>query len=258
MYNLINKYKKYQFLFEELIKRDFKKKYKRAALGILWSMLSPLVMLLIMSIIFGHFFGDRVPHYIIYLLAGQVVWGYFAEATNTGMGALQDNVGIFSKINVPKFLFVCSINVSSLINFLLTFIIFLVFTLVDGITFNLSFCLLIIPIICLIIFNYGMGLILSALFIFFKDIQYLYRIFLQILMYCSAIFYTVDILPENLRGFLYLNPIYVYITYFREIVVFDNIPSIWITILMIFYAIVVLLLGLYVYKKYNYKFLYYI
>lgn len=104
--------KKHQFLFEELVKRDFKKKYKRAVLGILWSMLSPLAMLLVLSLIFGHFFGGRVPHYTIYLLAGQTVFGYYSEATNQGMTALYYNRSIFSKINIPKYLFVCSMNVS--------------------------------------------------------------------------------------------------------------------------------------------------
>lgn len=258
MSSILNKCLKYQFLFEELVKRDFKKKYKRAVLGILWSMISPLAMLLIMSIIFGHFFGGRVPHYTIYLLAGQIVWGYYSEATNSGMNALNNNSSIFSKMNIPKFLFVCSINVSSLINFILTFIIFLIFTLIDGITFKLSFFMLIIPIICLVVFNYGIGLILSALYIFYKDIQYLYKVFLQLLMYCSAIFYTIDILPEKLQVFFYLNPIYVYITYFREIVVFNNIPSLELNVLAFLYALLALFIGMYVYKRYNYKFLYYI
>lgn len=250
--------KKYQFLFEELVKRDFKKKYKRAALGILWSMLSPLAMLLVMTLIFGHFFGDRVQHYTIYLLAGQIIFGFYSDSTNTSMNSLYNNRNIFSKINIPKYLFICSMNVSSFINFLLTFVIFFVFSLADGIMPTMRYFLLIYPIICLVFFNFGMGLILSSLFIFFRDTQYLYRIFLQLLMYGCAIFYTIDIVPKNIQFIFYLNPIYIYITYFRDIVVFGYIPNTFMHILSIGYALFALLAGLYVYYKSQNKFIYYI
>lgn len=250
--------KKYQFLFEELVQRDFKKKYKRAALGVLWSMLSPLAMLLVMTLIFGHFFGSRVQHYTIYLLAGQIVWGFYSDSTNTSMSALYNNRNIFSKINIPKYLFVCSMNVSSFINFLLTFVIFFLFSLADGIMPALRYLLLLYPIVCLILFNFGMGLILSSLFIFFRDTQYLYRIFLQLLMYGCAIFYTVDIVPENLQFIFYLNPVYIYIAYFREIVVFGCVPDVFMHLLAIGYALIALLAGLYVYCKSRDKFIYYI
>lgn len=250
--------KKYQFLFEELVKRDFKKKYKRAVLGILWSMLSPLAMLLILSLIFGHFFGNRVQHYTIYLLAGQIIWQYFSEATNMGMGTLYNNRSIFSKINIPKYLFLLSMNVSSLINFGLTFAIFLIFTLAEGIMPDFRFVLLIYPICCLIMFNLGAGLFLSSLFVFFRDTQYLYRIFLQLMMYGSAIFYTIDIVPESLRIIFYFNPIYIYITYFREIVVFGGIPSLGFHLLALFYALLVLGIGTWVYRSSTDKFIYYI
>lgn len=254
----ITELKKYQFLFEELIKRDFKKKYKRAVLGILWSMLSPLAMLLILSLIFGHFFGNRVQHYTIYLLAGQIIWGFFSDATNQGMSALYNNRGIFSKINIPKYLFVCSINISSLINFGLTFLLFLIFSLADGIMPTLKYIFLLFPVICLMLLNFGACLFLSSMYIFFRDTQYLYRIFLQLLMYGSAIFYTIDIVPGELQFIFYLNPIFIYISYFREIVVFDNIPTFEIQLLAIFYAILCLGIGIYTYCKSQNKFIYYI
>ena len=109
------KYKNYHFLFEELVKRDFKKKYKRTILGMFWSVLSPLFMLCIMATIFGHFFSRDIPHYISYLFSGLIVFNYYAESTNEGMNALMSNAKIFSKINVPKYLFLFSKNVSALI-----------------------------------------------------------------------------------------------------------------------------------------------
>lgn len=250
--------KRYSFLFSELVKRDFKKKYKRTALGMLWSVLSPLLMLCVMAVIFGQFFGRNTEHYIIYLFSGQVVFNYFTESTNEGMNALMSNAGIFSKINVPKYLFLFSKNVSALINFAIILVIYFIFIYFEGIAFTWKFVCLLYPILCLIFINLGMGLVLSALFIFFKDIQYLYRIFTQIVMYGSAIFYNIDGMSLKMQQIFYCNPIFVCISYFRSIVLQDTVPGLWLHFLLAFYALALFGAGCYVYKKYNYKFLYYI
>ena len=258
MKSVILKWQRNQFLFEELVKRDFKKKYKRTVLGMVWSVLSPVLMLGVLAAIFGQFFGRSIPHYIIYLFSGQVIFNYFTESTNEGMGALMGNASIFSKINVPKYLFLFSKNVSALINFLIILALYIFFVWFDGIEFTWKFLCLIYPIICLVLINLGIGLILSALYIFFRDIQYLYRFFTQIVAYGSAIFYSVDFLPQHIQNIFYCNPIFVVITYFRSIVINDTIPELWMHCLLASYAISLFGLGCYVYKKYNYKFLYYV
>jgi len=255
---MIEKLKKYKFLFEELVKRDFKKKYKRTVLGMLWSLLSPLLTLAVMSLVFTNLFGRTTVHYTIYLFAGNIVFAYFREATYTGMSSLVANASIFTKVNVPKYIFLLSQNVSSFINFCLTLLIFFLFAAFDGVAFTWKFILLIYPIACLVIFNLGIGLILSALFVFYKDTQYLYDIFIMLLMYLSAIFYKVDTFSMTAQQLFMLNPIYVYITYFRSIVLDSAIPSLSIQILCVVYALAAILLGGWIYKKYNYKFLYYL
>ena len=255
---VFNKVAKYKFLFQELIKRDFRAKYKRTILGLLWSVLSPLLMLSVMAVIFGNFFGRSIEHYVIYLFSGQIIFNYFTEATNEGMLALVSNSSIFTKINVPKYLFLFSKNVSAIINFLIILFIYFFFVLLEGISFTWEFVLLIYPIVCLIIINVGIGLILSALYIFFRDIQYLYRIFTQVVMYGSAIFYSIDILPQHLQMLFYCNPIFVCITYFRSIVLHNTVPDLWLHLLLVGYALVLFSIGCWVYKKYNYKFLYYV
>lgn len=255
---MIEKIKKNRFLFEELVKRDFKKKYKRTALGMLWSLLSPLMMLLVMALVFTQFFGRTTPHYIIYIFSGNLVFSYFKDATNGGMGSLVGNSSIFTKVNVPKYLFLFSRNVSALINFALTLVIFFVFVAIDGIAFSWKFLLLLYPIGCLIVFNIGVGLILSALFIIFKDVQYLYDIFTLALMYFSAIFYNIEAYSLHAQYLFYMNPLYVYIRYFRKIVIDGNIPQLSFHLLCAFYALTVLIIGAFIYKKYNYKFLYYV
>lgn len=255
---MLNKIRKYKFLFEELVKRDFKKKYKRTVLGILWSLLSPLLTLLVMRIVFTEFFGRTTNHYTTYLFAGTLVYSYFSDATNQGMSSLVDNAGIFTKVNVPKYLFLLSKNVSSLINFGLTFLVFLGFCLLDGIAFHWKFLLLVYPIVCLVFFNIGVGSILSALYVFFKDIQYLYSIFTLMLMYLSAIFYNINAYEPTVQKLFLLNPIYVYISYFRTIVINNAIPDLVTHLLSFGYAFAVLLIGARMYKKHNQKFLYYL
>ena len=198
--------KKYQFLFEELVKRDFKQKYKRTVLGMAWSILSPLLQLLVMSVVFTQFFGRTQAHYTIYLFCGNLVFNYFKESTSTGMFSLMSNSGIITKVNVPKYMFLLSKNVSSLLNFGLSLIVFLLFVLIDGLPITPLFLMLLYPIFCLIIFNVGVGLVLSALFVFFRDINYLYDVFTLMLMYCSAIFYTIDSFTPAIQKLYLIQP----------------------------------------------------
>ena len=248
----------HSFMFYELVKRDFTKKYKRTILGMFWSILSPLIMLSILAIIFGNFFGRDIPHFVIYLFTGQVIFNYFVESTNEGMRALIDNASIFTKINVPKYLFLFSKNVSALINFGIILCIYFVSILVSDLEFSWKFVMLVYPIACLILINLGIGFVLSAVFIFFRDTEYIYRLFTQIVMYGSAIFYDIKFLPEYLRYLFYCNPIFVCIDYFRSIVIFGNIPSLSLHLLLAIYSLGIFLLGCWIYKKFNYKFLYYV
>lgn len=256
---LFEKLCRHKFLFEELVKRDFKKKYKRTVLGMVWSVLSPLLQLLVMALVFSQFFGRSTPHYIVYVFSGNIIFSYFSEASSGGMQALMGNAGIFTKVNVPKYMFLLSKNVSSLINFALTLIIYFLFVFADtGLSVHWQYILLIYPIACLILFNLGIGLILSALFVFFRDIQYLWSVFTQLLMYMSAIFYTIDSYSPMVQNLFLLNPLYLFIRYFRKIVIEATIPSIWFHLLMLADVVIVLGIGCWMYKKYNTRFLYYV
>ena len=230
---MIQKIKQYQFLFEELVKRDFTRKYKRTILGMAWSIISPLVNLLIMWLVFENLLGSNIEHYVLYLFAGQLVFSFFSDATNMGMTSLIANSSIFSKVNVPKYLFLFSQNVSSLINFGLTLIIFFIFVAIEGVAFSWNFLMLIYPICCLVVFNLGIGLILSALYVFFRDMQYLWGIVSQLLMWLSAIFYSIETFAEN-------------------------IPSLQFHLILLADALIAFGIGAWFYKHYNTEFLYYI
>lgn len=255
---MLQKLKANRFLFEELVSRDFKTKYKRTVLGMLWSVLNPLLTLLVMKIVFTQFFGRDMLHYTTYLFCGNLVYTYFSEATSQGMLALASNSSIFTKVNVPKYMFLLSKNVQTIINFGITLCVFFVFCLIDDITFTWDFLALVFPIFCLMLFNIGMGLILSALFVFFKDIQYLWSVFTMLLMYLSAIFYTTTSYSPLVQHLFLCNPVYVYITYFRQIVIDGMIPSVGLHALCLGYAALALVIGAVIYKRKNHSFLYYV
>ena len=254
----MNRLKQYGFLFEELVKRDFKKKYKRTVLGMAWSLLSPLMMLLVMRLVFTQFFGQNMAHYTTYLFCGNLVFSYFNESTTQGMQSLTGNAAIFTKVNVPKYLFLFSKNVQTLINFCLTLCIFFLFCILDHITFTWRFICLLYPICMLVLFNIGVGLVLSALFVFFRDVQYLWTIFTQLLMYLSAVFYSIEHYSYQVQCLFLANPIYLLFRYFRKIVIDAAVPSVWFHLLMLGDVLVVLGLGCWMYRKFNTRFLYYV
>lgn len=258
MGSLLHVYRKNRFMFEELVKRDFKQKYKRTVLGMGWSMLSPLLTLLVMKIVFTQFFGRNTPHYTTYLFSGNLVMAFFKEATKGGMNALTSNSSIFSKINVPKYLFVLSKNVSSVVNFAIILVVYFFFCATDHIQFGWHMFSLIYPVICLTLMNIGVGMVLSAMFVFFRDTSYLYDIFLTLLTYLSAIFYQVSIYPEHIQRLFLLNPVYCCIKYFRTVTIDSAIPSLAFHGLLALYTTVLLGAGMWIYKKYNHKFIYYI
>ena len=254
---IVNIIKRNRFLFEELTKRDFKKKYKRTALGILWSVISPFLTFIIQYFVFGYIFNRLDSGFVVYLLTGTLMYTFFSNATTAGMFSMYSNGAILSKVKVPKSLFVLSSNSAATFNFFLTLIVYFGFMLVCGVSIGPHLLLMVYPILCLIIFNIGMSYVLSTLFVFFKDIQYLYQIFTMLLTYLSAIFYDVKSFPDNLQFIFRINPIYQYISYMRELVMQASVPSFEHHIVCLAFSIGMLMIGLLIHKKTEQKFVYY-
>lgn len=213
------------FLLRELITRDFVKKYKRTSLGILWSALSPLLLLITMDLVFGTFFGRNMPHYTIYLFAGLLLFNYFSTSTRSAMNVLYNNSGIYSKVPVPKSYFLVSHSAAHFIDFLISLLVFFVFVAIDGISFRISFLLLVFPIVCLYFINLGVGMFLSCVSIFFRDINHVWPVVCRIIMYASAIFYDTAILPAVMQRMLLCNPLYMCISYFRQLIIDGAVPT---------------------------------
>lgn len=249
--------KRHLFLLQELVRRDFTQKYKRTFLGVLWSIFSPLCSLFAMYFIFGTFFADSLPSYMSYLFAGQIIFSFFAEATRGGMGSVLGNSTILSKINIPKYVFLLSQNIKALISFGINTCVFLIVAMLNGHSLTLRYLTLLYPSICLLAFNIGFSLLLATIFVFFRDTMYLYGIFTQLLSYFSAIFYNANSFPEQIRWVFYLNPVYIYITYFRLVVIDGLIPSVLMHGLALLYPVLALFLGCYIFHYFEDRFIYY-
>ena len=255
---MLNKFLSNKFLFEELVARDFKKKYKRSILGMGWSIFSPLCTLLVMRVVFTQLFGRNIEHFTTYLFCGNLLFSYFSDSTTQGMSSFTDNAHIFSKVNAPKYLFLFAKNVQCLINFFLTLIVFALFCLFDGITFHLGWLLLLYPIVMLALFNLGVGLLLASMYAFFSDVKYLWSIFLQLLVYASAIFYPISEFAPEIQQLFLLNPLYHFILYFRQIVLNCQVPSFELHGLILLDVVLALSISYFVYRKVNHQFLYYL
>lgn len=246
-----------KFLLKQLIRRDFHSRYKKAFLGVLWSMLSPMLVFFSQVIIFSYFF-DRGEHYPSYLISGNVVFHYFTDSTSHGMHALSGNAGIISSIRVKKDLFIISKNIACFFNFLLTLFILVAVVLFDGVGVTWKWIWLIYPIACLFVFNLGTGYILSAFQVFFKDTEYFYRVFTRLLIYFSAIFYYVDRFPERMQKLFFINPVYSYINFFRQVIIYGRLPDVFESLLCLLYALLFLIAGKLIYRFNEDKFVYYL
>lgn len=240
--------KQYAFVIRELTGREIKRKYARSSLGIIWSVLNPLLMMIVMSLIFSTMFRRSIANFPIYYLTGETIWGLFSGATNSAMTALVDNKNLLIKAKLPKQTFILSRIYTALVNFAYTMIAYILMLIVFKIQPSVSMLLFFVDIFFLIIFVTGIGYMLATAYVFFADIKYLYSVLLRILIYLSAIFYPIASLPEAMQTFIGCNPVYVFIAFARTCVMDGMIPDAMMWIKLISWSMATLGIGLFVFK----------
>ena len=265
--NIYLNFKHYWFLMTQLISRDFKVKYKRSVLGVVWSLLYPILMLAVMAVVFSQMFRVRVEgaNYLVYLMTGIIMFNYFNEASTNAMTSVVDNFGLINKVYIPKYIFPIAKCLFIGINFLLTLIPWLGIILLSYVGLgeftchiNINYLLLPYIFLCLFLFTVGMGLFLSCISVFLRDVIYIYGIVVMIWNYVTPIFYSIEILPQNLITIFKFNPLYQFINSAREVVLYAQCPSIMSIIAITFYALFAILIGGIVFKKNQDKFVYYV
>ena len=264
---VLQNFRKYTFLLKELIKRDFKVKYKRSFLGVLWSILYPLMMMSVMALIFSNMFKFKMEgvNYLVYLMSGLLIFNYFGDATNSCLTAIVGNSSLINKVYIPKYIFPLSKCLFAGINFLFTLIPFFLIVILsgnpaDGTKCGFSIYYLYLPYIfmCALMFTIGVGYLLSCVTVFVRDIIYIWGIMLTILNYFTPIFYSIAILPENLQAIFKYNPLYVYINSVREVVLFSNKLQPLYLIVMFLYGAISMIVGMLIFRKKQDKFVYYV
>lgn len=258
--NVMINLKKYSFLLQQLVSRDFKVKYKRSVLGIVWSLLYPILTMVVMAIVFSNVFKFSTPgvSYLAYLLSGLIMFNYFSEASNLSMSSVVGNFGLLNKIYIPKYIFPLSKCLFVGINFLLTLVPLYIVLFATGTGVNWYHLLLPYSYLCLFMFTLGMGFILSAVSVFLRDMFYIYGIIIMMWTYLTPIMYDINLISANLQPWLKLNPLYHYINFAREIILYGRMPQpfTWVTCLVS--SVAVLLIGVIVFKKTQDKFIYYV
>lgn len=267
--NIINNFKKYLFLLKQLINRDFKVKYKRSILGIFWSLLYPILMLIVMTIVFSNMFklgkGVDNTNYIVYLMIGIVSFNFLSESTSLSLGSVVDNFPLINKIYIPKYIFPLSKVLFSSINFILTLIPLFIIIVLSKFGLGTYACyigwkyiFIIYFIFFYLLFIIGISLIISCASVFLRDVVYIYGIVLTIWNYFTPVFYDISIIPANLLHIFKLNPMYHIITSIRKIILYGQIPSVSQFLIVGFIGIFTLLFGILIFKKNQDKFIYYI
>lgn len=251
------KFIKYQPLLYQLVRRDFLAKYKRSVLGVLWSLLNPLFTMLVMTVVFSFVFRFDIENFPVYLLSGQIIFTMFSEITNLCMSSVMGAASLMKKVSVPKYIFPISRALSSLINFAFSFIALLLVMLFTRAPFYLTMIYCVIPILYAFVFSTGIGLILSAAVVFFRDVTYLYGIFLTAITYFTPLFYPISIIPDHFRWIISLNPLYHMVECFRTCVIYGGVPTLWQNLVCLLLAVLSLGIGLFVFVREQDRFILY-
>ena len=257
--SLLNSFNRYKYYLKQLIKRDFMTKYRKSILGVLWSLLNPLLTMLVMSLVFSYFFRFQIPEgkFPVYLLSGMILYSFLNESTTLAMTSIIASEGVIRKIYVPKYMFPLSRVISSLVNLGFSLIAFFFVVTITGSPFYWTMFLIPLPILYLFLFSLGVAMLLSSLAVFFRDLTYLYGVFMLMLMYFTPIIWPITMLdPDSILPLIIgLNPLFQFISYFRDITMWGVVPDLWTNLVCIGYALTSLCVGSYVFMRQQNRFI---
>lgn len=255
----IELFKKYKPLMKQLVIKDIKLKYRRSFLGYIWSILNPLMIMIIMVIVFRQMFRFNIENYPVYLIIGSTLFSFMSDATSQAMWSIIGNSALLKKTYVPKYIFAISKITSSFINTLFSLGAMLIVFIVCGVKFNFYMFWIPVVLIQIYIFSIGLGLLLAQGCVFFRDIQHIYAAVLTAWNYLTPIFYPIEQLPEQVQHLIKIfNPMYSYVVQFRTIVLKGVFPDIKWILYGFTVALISLVVGSIVFSKTQDKFILYI
>ena len=248
MKNLFLTFKKYHFLLLQLVKKDIKLKYRNSYLGVFWTMLEPLLTMLVLVLVFSKI-GKGTKDFHVYILSGRLLYTFFSNTTKTALRSVRSNANMIKKVYVPKYMYPFASVVSGYIMFLISLLVLVLVAIVRGITPTWHLVEVIFPLIIVFIMTLGAGLLLSATAVFFRDMEYLWGVALTLLMYACGIFYRVeDIASEKNIWLFRLNPLYAVIENFRD-AIFGNPMNVSTMLYSFVFSVVLLVVGIVVFYR---------
>lgn len=252
--NIFNNLYNYREFLKTSIKKEFRGKYKKSFLGVLWSFLNPLFQLLIYAIVFPFILKNNVDNYTVFLIVALFPWNFFNLTVIQSTASVVTNGGIIKKVYFPREILPLSTATSNLINFFITGIIVIAALLISGIGIGPS--ILLLPFIILIqyIFQLGLAFILSSITVYIRDVEYLINVLMMLMFYLSPIVYSSDMIPSKFLPFFKLNPMFHIIKYYRDILYFQEIPNIYSMLSLFLICLIFLVLGYLVFKKLEKRF----
>lgn len=255
---LVSVCSRYRFLLMQLVSRDFRVKYKSSMLGMLWSFLNPLLTMLVYLFVFSTIFSSDMGNFPVYLMSGIILFNYFSESTNLGLSAIVGNSALITKVYMPKVIYPLSKVISSAINLCISFIPLLLVMIITGVPFQKSLLLLPVVVVFLLMFSFGMSLLLSAMNVFFRDTQFLWGVVLTMLNFLTPVFYPESIIPAQFQTIYHMNPMYQILFFMRSIVIGGVSPHPITYLYCLVATVVPLLLGLWIFRKNQDRFVLYL
>lgn len=239
----------YRELLKTNVQKEIRGKYKGSFLGVLWSFINPLLMVLVYALVFPYIMRTNIDNYLIFLIVAIIPWNFFTTVINSGCNCIWINGGIIKKVYFPREILPISVVVAGLINFLISCLIILIFLLFGGIGFSIQ--LLWLPLIAVIqcLLSLGLLFILSAINVYVRDIEYLVAFLTNLLFYATPILYTADMFPTSIRWVLYLNPMSHLMDAYRNIFYYQAMPNLGSLLYIGLLALIILELGYLIFKK---------
>lgn len=255
--NFFADFKRYLPLLKNLVAKDFKIKYRRSVLGVAWSVLNPLLTMIVLTNVFSMLLRVTVENFATYYIIGVSLWNFFAEATSMSLTAVLGSSALIKKVYVPKYMFSIEKCIFSLINFLFSMIAAFAVMLIQGVRPTLTILLFPVPVLYCFVFCCGMCLILSAVTVYFRDIAHLYGVLLTLWMYLTPVLYSDELLAGHklIETVVHFNPMYYYISYFRDVIMYGTVPGLRENLICILMSTVVFALGAFIFKKLERKFI---
>ena len=245
------------FTLTSLISKDFKLKYRRSALGVVWSVLNPLLMMCVLSAVFSAFFKFDIENFPLYLILGNTIFALMADSTSTAMTSIIEASSLLKKVRIEKLIFPLEKVLFQLLNFCFSLIAIVLVVAFFRISPTANILFLPLLLVYVTLFSAGLSMLLAALAVYFRDIIHLWSVVITAWTYATPLFYPVSILPDWMLVVEQFNPMYYFVTYFRNIVLWGNTPTLMENAACFGFAIITFAVGLVVFRKLQGKFILY-